>query len=202
MNFPGIWGGKDKIMITENTKIIHLYISKWYKWLDGEIKKNIAKDKMSEYADDLLHHIIQDVYKMDEEKAVDMVERDKLRWYMLKGAGMQLRSSTSPFYGLYRKNKLQSRENFTNSNADGHDSFSGMGILEKVYEPYEHDELYECFQREFENLHWYQKTLMTKYWIEGWNLTTLYKHYNISKVHLIKDLNKAMNTIRTKCEHC
>lgn len=195
-------GWKDKIMTTENTKTLHNYLSTWYEWLSKEIKKNIAKDRMSEYADDLLHHILQDVYKMEEEKVIGMVERDKLRWYILKGAGMQLRSKTSPFYRLHRKEKLQSRENFTNSNADGHDSFSGVGILEKVYEPYEHDELYDCFQREMENLHWYQKTLMTRYWLENWTITKMYQHYNITKAHLVKDLNEAMDTIRTKCKNC
>ena len=175
------------------------YVSKWYKWLLGEVKRNIAKDRMSEYATDLLHHIILDLYNMDEDKISQMIDDDKLRWYVLRGCALQLKSSTSPFYRLHRKEKLQSRENFVHS---GDESFSGKGILEKIYEPYVEDNLWDCFQREMDNLHWYQKTLMNRYWMENWTLTEMYKHYNISKTHLIRDLNEAMNIIRENCKEC
>jgi len=175
------------------------YVNKWYGWMLGEVKRNIAKDMMSEYATDLLHHIILDLYNMNEDKITQMIDDDKLRWYVLRGCALQLKSSTSPFYRTHRKEKFQSRENFVHN---GDESFSGKGILEQIYEPYSGDDLWDCFQREMDNLHWYQKTLMNRYWMENWTLDEMYKHYNISKTHLIRDLNKAMDTIRENCKEC
>jgi len=43
---------------------------------------------------------------------------------------------------------------------------------------------------------------MNRYWMENWTLDEMYKHYNISKTHLIRDLNKAMDTIRENCKEC
>jgi len=155
---------------------INKYIGKWYKWLDREVKNNIAVGGMSEYAEDLLHHIILDLYKLNDAKITQMVEDDKLRWYILRGASLQLRSSTSPFYRLFRKELMQSRENHTHRESESH-SGVGQGILEQVYEPFDGDPLYVCMMKELENLHWYQQTIMNRYWIEGWTLDKLYKHY-------------------------
>ena len=184
-------GRKDKIMTTKNK--LDRWVSEWYEWLKKEISRNIAKGIMSEYAEDLLHHLILDLYKLPDEKLNQMIDEDKLRWYLLKGAGMQLKSSTSPFYRIHRREKMNSREHGLPG--------SDKNIFDGIYEPYE-DGLYECFQREMGNLHFYQKALMDKYWIEGWTLTQVYQHYSISKTHIIRDLNSAMTTIRNKCKDC
>ena len=98
--------------MTKENKI-NVYVNKWYGWLLGEVKRNIAKDGMAMYSEDLLHHVILDLYNLPEHKITQMVDDDKLRWYILRGCGLQLRSSTSPFYRLHRKEKMQSRENYT-----------------------------------------------------------------------------------------
>ena len=62
---------------------------------------------------------------------------------------------------------------------------------------------YICMQREIENLHWYNKTLLQEYWIQGLHLEDLHQKYKISKAHLTKDLNAAiLQTIRENCEEC
>ena len=79
-------GRKDKIMTTRDK--LNEWVNEWYEWLRGEISRNIAKDRMSEYAEDLLHHLILDLYKMPDDKIEGMLENGKLRWYLLRGAGM------------------------------------------------------------------------------------------------------------------
>lgn len=188
-------------MNIENKKTIDNYITEWYEWMRGEVGKNITKNQMTEYRDDLIHHVLQDVYRMDEEKTLSMIENGKLRWYILTACGIQLRSKTSTFYRTHRKTKNQSRENWGDGDGE-HYNHIGMGILDQIYEPYEGDPFMECLQDQMEKLHWYQKTLMNRYWIEGWSLTKMYKHYNISKTHIINDLNEAMRTIRENCKNC
>jgi len=177
----------------EHKKRLDKWVVEHYEWLRKEISTNIAKNQMSEYADDLLHHQLSELYRMEAGKLTQMLDDGKLKWYLLTCAGLSLRSKTTPFYRIYRKEKMNSREHGLPG--------SDKNIFEREYEPYK-DDLYECFQREMNNLHWYQKTLMDKYWIEGWNLTKMYKHYNISKQHLVNDLNSAMDTIRENCKDC
>lgn len=180
---------------------INKYVSEWYGWMLGEIKKNIAKDGMKMYSEDLLHHVILDLYNLPAPKITQMVDDGKLRWYVLRGCALQLKSSTSPFYRLHRKEKMQSRENYSHNHPA---STSHRGILEREYEEYDAviERLQECFDREVANLHWYQRHLMERYWIEKMTLDELHKKYNISKVHLIKDINEALDIVREKCKDC
>jgi len=180
---------------------INEYVKEWYGWMLGEVKKNIAKDKMSEYGEDLLHHVILDLYNLPEHKITQMIDDKKLRWYVLRGCALQLKSATSPFYRLHRKEKMQSRENYTHNHPG---STTSNGIFEREYEEYDDviERLQECFDREVANLHWYQRHLMERYWIEKMTLNDLHKKYKISKVHLIKDINEALDIIRKKCNNC
>ena len=194
LHFPGIWeGGKDKIM-TKNTKNrIDKWVGERYEWLLGQISTNIAKGQMEQHSGDLTIHMIETLYTQDEDKIIQMLDDDKLGWWLLIGASQQLRSSTSPFYRLYRKEKSWSRE-------DGL-STSFNSIFDRPDEEYD-DSLMECFQYEYKNLHWYLKELMNKYWYEGQTLQEIHEYYNISKRHITKDINKAISQIRQACRHC
>lgn len=179
---------------------INEFVSQNYNWLMSEVKKNIAKGKMSEYAEDLLHHVILDLYKMDEGKITQLLNDEKMKWYILSGCGLQLRSSTSPFYRVHRKTKMSSRENYTSGTSDYEFSFSGnKGILEQIYEPYEGDPLFECMQEEIDSLHFYYRTLLQDKWIRGMTLNEMREKYNITLSNLTKDIKIAYAIIREKC---
>jgi len=187
-------GRKDKIMTTRDK--LNKWVEKEYRWIDREIRKNIAKDRMSDYADDLIQEIILSLYNMPEERIEGMLENGKLKWYVLSSAGLSLRSKTSPFYNKIRKHKMYSRENgLAGSDSNIFERIDDTG--ETLIECY-----YSCMLREIENLHWYNKTLLKEYWIDGETLDTLHAKYKISKLHLTKDLNKGIKTIREKCEEC
>lgn len=164
-----------------------------YKWLEGEIRRNIAKDQMRGFGDDLIHHMILFIYNLPEHKLEQMLDDDKLGWYILSGAGLQLRSKTSPFYITYRRQRLQSRSGVI-------DSYSNPYDLE-TYEMKEMgtETLDECFLRAMGEIHWYLATLLRKKFIEGESYQKMYEYYNISKTHLIKDINTALNEVREIC---
>ena len=180
-------------MTRETKKRLDNWMNQNYEWLAGEISTNIAKNQMSEYSGDLISHMVESAYKLDDEKVSKMLDNNKLGWYLLTGAGIQLRSSTSPFYRIYRHQKTWAREpGLPNSDKN---------IFDKEYEEY-NDELYECFQKAWDELDWYLKTIMNKYFYENMSLLELHQYYNISKTHLIKDLNRGINQIRNKCNDC
>jgi hypothetical protein len=185
------------VMTKENK--INKFVSEHYEWLMKEVKKNIAKGKMTEYGEDLLHHILLDLYKLSDEKIDQLLNDDKMRWYVLSGCGLQLRSSTSPFYRVHRKEKMQSRENYIGG-GDHEFNYSGTkGILEQEYVPYEGDPLYDCMIEEIESLHWYYRQLIQDKWIEGLTLAQMREKYGITLSSLSKDLKVAYEVIRTKC---
>jgi len=172
------------------------WVRREYKWIDREIRANIAKNQMRDYADDLIQEMMIQLYNMKEEKIEQLLDNGKLKWYVLSGAGMQLRSSTSPFYQRIRKHKMYARE------------FGLPGTDANIFERIDDTEelstecYYICMQREIENLHWYNKTLLQEYWMQGLHLDDLHAKYKISKKHLTKDLNAAILQIRENCEGC
>jgi DNA-directed RNA polymerase specialized sigma subunit len=164
-----------------------------YEWLLGEIETNVAKDRMSQYASDLTTYLIETLYTMPEEKVSQLLDNGKVGHYLLVGAGMQLRSSTSPFYRQFRKFKMSARED----GQSGHN----YSIFEKPDIPYD-ESLYQCFKEAMGELDFYDEALMTKYFYEEWTLQQMYEYYNISKRHIIKDINRILNQIRQHCKHC
>ena len=175
------------------------FVSEHYEWLLKEVKKNIAKGKMSEYAEDLLHHVILDLYKMDGGKITQLLDDEKIKWYVLSGCGLQLRSSTSPFYRIHRRTKMSSRENYSGG-GDHEFNFAGsVGILEQEYVPYEGDPLYDCMMEEIKNLHFYYRILLEEKWIRGMTIQQMRDKYGITLSSLTKDLKVAYEIIRTKC---
>lgn len=182
-------GRKDKIMIKDR---LNKWVSENYQWLDKEISKKIAWGKMNGYSSDLLHHIILDLYKMDEEKIEGMLDNGKLKWYVLSGAGLQLRSQTSPFYKVHRKQKLWARSGMMDNGAYDTEVY-------EIKNPDNEEDLYDCFQRAMSQIHWYQKTLLEKKIVEGQTYQEIYEFYNISKTHLIKDINSALDEVRKIC---
>jgi len=175
---------------------LDIWVSDHYKWISQQIRTNIAKGKMREYADDLIQEMFIQLYNMKEEKIEELLDNGKLKWYVLSGAGMQLRSKTSPFYNRLRKHKMMAREN----GLEGSDK----NIFERIDDTEEMSTecYFSCMKREIENLHWYSKTLLKEYWEQGMGLDALNEKYNISKKHLTKDLNAAILTIRENCEEC
>ena len=174
-------------------KRLDSWITQNYKVMAKEIKKNIAKGGMSDYADDLNIHMIQTLYTIPESKLEQMLNDNKLRNWLLVGASMQLRSSTSPFWFTYRRHKMSARENGLPG--------SNKNIFDGIYEEY-NDDLYQCFIEAYDNLHWYDTTLIDKYFYKGWSLQQLHKYYGISKSHIIKDINRVINQIRETCRQC
>ena len=69
--------------MTKENKI-NKWVGEWYEWLLGEVMNNIAKDGMKEYGSDLLHTVILDLYNLPADKITQMVDDDKLRWYVLR----------------------------------------------------------------------------------------------------------------------
>ena len=175
-------------------------VNKWveenYRWFLGEVKRNIAKHQMSQFAEELVHELILSLYKMKPEKWDEIERGSGISAYVLTSAGLSLRSQTSPFYLKIRRERGWARENGL--------AGSNSNIFEKIDDTEETstEKYHQCMLREIEKMHWYLRKLLNEYWIEGETLDTLHAKYQISKRHLTKDLNEAIYIIRENCKDC
>ena len=171
------------------------WVSKEYDWYIGEVGKNITWGKMNDYTEDLCHMMLQSLYQLDEDKIVEMIENGKIKGWLLRGASLQIRSSTSPFYNIFRKHKMSARSGVIDSDAG--ETFTPSYEMEVEQE----EELLDCLDRAVNQLHWYKRELYNKKFKEGWTLEEIHKFYNIGKRHLVRDMNEALEEIRETCKY-
>ncbi len=183
----------ERNMNKETKNRIDNWVSDNYVWYLGEVRNNIAKGMMKDYADDLVIHMIETLYTQAEEKINQMIDDDMLGRWLLIGASQQLRSSTSPFYRIYRQEKSWSRE----QGMEG--SFNN--IFERPETVYD-DSLMECMKEEMDKLNFYDKEIMNSYWMDGQSLQQMHKYYGITKLSLTRDINRVINQIRERCNNC
>ena len=166
-------------------------INKWfsenYLYLRREISNNICKDGMNDYTDDLLQYMVMWFLERSDEQKKQMLEENMIANYILRGASIQLKSSTSPFYSKVRKFKMSVREGA--GLPDGYDDEVS----------YENDPLYQCMMRELNDMHFYYRTLIQDKWFDGLTLNQMREKYNITLSSLSKDLKIAYAIIREKC---
>lgn len=171
------------------------WVSKEYNWYKGEVGKNITWGKMSDYTEDLVHLMLISLYQLEDDKLEGMLDSGGIKGWLLRGASLQIRSSTSPFYLQFRKHKMSARSGYMDSDSGE----TEMPSYEMNLFPGE--TLSDCMERAVEQLHWYQKAIFNKKFKEGLTIEEIYKFYNIGKYHLVKDLNKAINEIRLTCKN-
>ena len=172
-----------------NNKIGQI-IEKYYNWLKREIKTNIAKDSMSGYAEELLHFIIMELYNKSPEKKQKLLDDNKIPFWILTSSGLQLRSGSSPFYSLIRKNRLQARSGDL-------DFEEHIDIQDTPYDP----EMYDCFKKGMEQLNWYNRKLLEEKFLNQLSFKAISEKYNISTKHLRKDVYIAILEIRKFCKY-
>jgi len=160
-------------------------IDKEYQWMLDNISQNIAKDKMSEYNVELLHFILLELYNKSPEYKIKLMNDDKVKYWVITSAGLQLRSSTSPFYRAVRREKMHAR--------------SGA-LPEIAFEAYE-PEMWDCYQSGMESLSFYYRKLVEEKFLNSMSFDDISKKYQISKVHIKRDLVIAIDLLRNHCKH-
>jgi len=162
-------------------------IGEWYEWVLREITTKIAKDQMKEYGPELLHFVILELYNKSPEYKQQLLDDEKVPYWLLTSSGLQLRSGSSPFYRQIRQTRMAARS--------GDDS---LDFAE--YEPYDGD-LYDCFTSAMENLDYYHRRLLEEKYLNNLTFTDISRKYQIAIHHLKKDTYIALEMIRKHCKH-
>jgi hypothetical protein len=173
-------------------KEINKWFNKNYDSLLYQVKTHICKDGMRMYSEELLSHVILWTLERSHDMKAQMLADNKLENYILRTCGLQLRSSTSPFYREARRFKMSARSGVSEID----------DILDEGISSVEGDPQYQCMIREMENMHWYYKKLLEEKWLNGLTLQDMRIKYGITLASLRHDLNLAYDIIRTKCKTC
>jgi hypothetical protein len=148
-------------------------------WNSQELKDAIAKMQPEDLQDDLRSEIFKVLCEMEEDKLVDMYNRNVLRFYLVRTMLNMTQSKTSQFYKLYRK------------------------PLHPEVEIHDRDEdLLNKVQDELSNLHWFSSKLLELYAINhncnakelsrvtGIPYMTIHRVLKLTKKELKKKLRK------------
>jgi hypothetical protein len=148
-------------------------------WNSQELKDAIAKMQPEDLQDDLRSEIFKVLCEMDEDKLVDMYNRNVLRFYLVRTMLNMTQSSTSQFYKLYRK-PLQAELPVYDRDED---------LLKKV-------------EDELSKMHWYKAELLRVYAIKhncnakelsrvtGIPYMSIHRELKLTKRELKKQLRK------------
>ena len=154
--------------------------------------KKLCGTGYSQWGEDLLTHTLSQFLSMKTAKQFKIIFLDgKAEHYITFGMRVQLKSSTSTFYTIYRKPMLKTREllpdyKYPNYNSDK-DSDDTL-------------EIKDCFTYHLNNtLNFYDKHLITEHYYKGISVSDMSLKLDIPPGTLGKDIKKILIKLKRLC---
>jgi hypothetical protein len=187
----------------EMRKEINAKVVLWYPKMVKD-SKQIAGANFEKYGNDLLAFVLEDFLcnKDLEYQYKVAVQDNKLVNYIGYSMGLQIKSSSSPFWFRYRKEGYNSRGIYLAEDGSVEIDPSveiGEEMDDEFDSPYYIKNNLDCVRYALEQLHWYDKILIEEYYIKGVTFRDMHKKYNISLNSLKKDIDSALTKIRKIC---
>ena len=188
----------------EMKKQINAKVTQWYAKMYRD-SMQISGANFEKYGNDLLAYCLEDFLcnKDIEYQYKVAVQDNKLPNYIGYSMGLQIKSSSSPFWFRYRKEGYNSRGIYLAEDGsveiDPSVEIEVDEIDDEFDSPYYIKNDLDCVRYALEQLHWYDRILVEEYYIKGVTFRDMHKKYNISLNSLKKDINKALAKIKNIC---
>ena len=148
-----------------------------------EISLNIAGIKEQE---DLLHFVIEELYKCDAVRIREIIEKKQMTFYVVRIMLNQHHSKTSRYHYKYRKYY------------DYHitttiECISPDNSKDKTKEKEEVEERLEWIEDKLKDVYWFDAEIFRIYYKEGFSLSQMEKETKISKNTLYKAIRNVKN---------
>ena len=187
----------------EMRKQINAKVTQWYPKMYRD-SMQISGANFEKYGDDLLAFVLEDFLCNKDLKYQYKVavQDNKLPNYIGYSMGLQIKSSSSPFWFRYRKEGYNSRGIYLVE--DGREEIDPLVEIGEEMDvefdspAYVKNDL-DCVRYALEQLHWYDKILIEEYYIKGLTFRDMHKKYNIRLNSLQKDINSALAKIKNIC---
>ena len=140
---------------------------------------NIAGKKNK---DDLLSFVIEELYKCDQERIKEIIEKKQLTFYIVRVMLNQYHSKTSRYYYKYKKYY----EFHTTSTIEG---ISPDTTEYNIKEKEQVEERLEWIENKLKDLYWFDAEVFKVYYLEGHSLNSMAKATKINRNTLFKSIN-------------
>ena len=140
---------------------------------------NIAGKKNK---DDLLSFVIEELYKCDQERIKEIIEKKQLTFYIVRVMLNQYHSKTSRYYYKYKKYY----EFHTTSTIEG---ISQDTTEYNIKEKEQVEERLEWIEDKLKDLYWFDAEVFKVYYLEGHSLNSMAKATKINRNTLFKSIN-------------
>ena len=154
--------------------------------------KKLCGTGYNQWGDDLLTHTLGQFLSMKTEKQYKILFLDKkAEHYITFGMRVQLKSSTSTFYTIYRKPMLKTRELLPDYKYPGYNTDKDDDATLEIK---------DCFTHHINNtLNFYDKHLITEHYYKGISVSDMSLILDISPGTLGKDIKKILIKLKKLC---
>jgi len=146
--------------------------------------KDIAYNITNGKGDDLLSFVIEELYKCDKDRIIEIIKKKQLTFYIVRVMLNQYHSKTSRYY--YKYNKYY--------------EYHVSGIIEaispsddntEIEDKEEIEQRLEWIEEKLKDLYWFDAECFSIYFRESHSLNTMSKATKISRATLYKAINNA-----------
>ena len=141
--------------------------------------------------DDLLSFVIEELYKCDQDRITEIIEKKQLTFYIARVMLNQYHSKTSRYY--YKYNKYY--EYHTTTTIEGLTADNTTYIIK---EKEEIEERLEWVEEKLQDLYWFDAELFRIYYRDSHSLNSLAKATKISRATIYKAINNVKNYLKNE----
>tara|TARA_R100001015_G_C4546491_1_gene109326 strand:- start:277 stop:783 length:507 start_codon:yes stop_codon:yes gene_type:complete len=149
---------------------------------------NIAGEKGK---DDLLSFVIEELYKCDQDRINEIIEKKQLTFYIARVMLNQYHSKTSRYY--YKYNKYYEFHTTTTI-----ESITADNTTYTIKDKKEVEERLEWIENKLQDLYWFDAELFRIYYRDSHSLNSLAKATRISRATIYKAIKNVKNYLKNE----
>ena len=147
-----------------------------------DISYNITNGK----GEDLLSFVIEEIYKCDQIRLREIIEKDQMTFYVVRIMLNQYHSKTSRYY--YKYDKYYEYHTTTTI-----ESITADNTEYTIKDKKEVEERLEWIEEKLKDLYWFDAEIFRIYYREGFSLNQMAKETKISRATIYKAVKNVKN---------
>ena len=147
-----------------------------------DISYNITNGK----GEDLLSFVIEEIYKCDQIRLREIIEKDQMTFYVVRIMLNQYHSKTSRYY--YKYDKYYEYHTTTTI-----ESITADNTEYTIKDKKEVEEKLEWIEEKLKDLYWFDAEIFRIYYREGFSLNQMAKETKISRATIYKAVKNVKN---------
>ena len=146
--------------------------------------KDIAYNITNGKGDDLLSFVIEELYKCDKDRIIEIIKKKQLTFYIIRVMLNQYHSKTSRYYYKYNK--------YYEYHVSGIiEAISPDNTTSEIESKEQIEQRLEWVEEKLKDLYWFDAQCFSIYYKESHSLNTMSKATKISRATLYKAINNA-----------